>query len=293
MTIHIVTDSSARFVNPHFVQQNNITVVPNKIDIAGKLYREGIDLSPEEILKLIGTVTRPPKVISPTTADYVAAYTRLAHPGDTVISIHASRKLFDNWQNANEAARQLAGHSSIIPIDSQTLCAGIAMLVQLAVKLVRQNENEETIINKVRGAVERVYSVYYVESMDFLVQNKIMSPAHTILGGILGIKPFLTVEEGELIAIEKVRTRAQAVERLVEFLVEFTELEDAAIVQHRPHVGEPTRMLQDRLSVEFPGRHFPHTVYGATLASLIGVTGMGVVVLEEETDRYEDDFSED
>jgi fatty acid-binding protein DegV len=90
--------------------------------------------------------------------------------------------------------------------------------------------------------------------------------------------------------MEKVRTRVQAIERLVEFAVEFTEIDDAVIVQHKPFLSEQTRMLQDRLTIEFPGRVFPHALYGPSLAALIGVDAMGLVVLERELDRIEDDF---
>jgi fatty acid-binding protein DegV len=107
---------------------------------------------------------------------------------------------------------------------------------------------------------------------------------------MLQIKPFLAMEEGHLRPMEKVRTRVQAVERLVEFAVEFTEIEEAVILQPKAHVTEQTRMLQDRLAVEFPGRHFPHALYGPSLAALIGPDATGLVVLESEIDEDEDDF---
>jgi fatty acid-binding protein DegV len=82
--------------------------------------------------------------------------------------------------------------------------------------------------------------------------------------------------------VEKVRTRAQAVERLVEFLVEFANLDEAFIVQPRPHLGETGRLLQDRLATDAPQRQFPHTLYGAALARWIGTEALGVVVLESD-----------
>lgn len=288
--VHIVTDSAARFTNLHFVQQNPVTVLPNRIEIAGKMYREGVDLSPEEAMRLIATQSIPPKVHAPTINEFIDIYTRLLRTQDAIISIHASRKILATVDNAITAVHQLGAQSKIAVIDTQTLCAAQGLLVQLAARCIRQQMPMEDLINTVRGAVERVYSIYYVDSMDYLLKNGIMSPAHAILGTMLGIKPFLTLEEGELSVMEKVRTRAQAIERLVEFIIEFTDLEEAGILQYKTHMSEQTRMLQDRLSVEFPGRHFPYLIYGATLAAFIGTTATGLAILEAEMETVDDDI---
>ena len=105
MNVHIVTDSSAHFTTPHFLQQYPVTVVPNRISIDGKSYREGIDLTAEEALKLIATQPYAPLVSSPTEAQYVEVYNRLARSCDAIISIHASREIYPSWANAMGAAR--------------------------------------------------------------------------------------------------------------------------------------------------------------------------------------------
>ena len=59
------------------------------------------------------------------------------------------------------------------------------------------------------------------------------------------------------------------------------------IIQNRTHITEQARQLQDRLSLEFPGRHFPYTMYGMVLASLLGGEATGVMVLESELEGFE------
>lgn len=288
--IHIVTDSCARFTNNHFLAQNPITIVPNKLTIGDEPYRDGIDLSTEDSLKLIGKHRVAPKITSPSIADYIETYGRLIRSHDAIISIHASREIFPSWLNAKAAAQQMMGQCEIIVIDSQTLCAAQGMLVQVAARAALSNESVEEIIRIVRGAIDRVYSIYFVETCDFLRQNGIMDPSHMILGTMLGIKPFLAIESGILTLIEKVKTRSQAIERLVEFAVEFVDIEDIAILQSKARFMDQTRILQDRLSLEFPGQHFPYSVYSTSLAGLIGTNATGIVVLERETDEADYDF---
>jgi len=288
--IHIVTDSGARFSNPRLIKHYPVTILPNEIEIGGKRYKEDIDLTTEEAMQLIGMQKQPPKIIPPSESDYAELFAKLSYHYDAVISIHPSRELSESWQNGRRAAQQVSGNCEIAVVDSQSLCAGQGMLIRVAARAAQEEETVEDVIQAVRGAVERIYSVYYVDDLHYLRINSIMKASHAILSTKLNIKPFVSLEEGELIVIEKVRTRPQAIERLVEFLVEFIELDDAVILQHRPNISEETRLLQDRLSVEFPGQHFPFAMYSATMASFLGSTATGVAVLEKEVDDLDYDF---
>src|SRR5690606_2996593 len=213
-----------------------------------------------------------------------------ARQARAIISIHASREISPSLGMARRAAQQVAGNCRIVVVDSETVSVGQAMLVRVAVRAAQEQDTLEDVVRVVRGAVERIYTVFYTESMDYLLQSRIMSPSHTILGAMLGIKPFLSVENGRLQPMEKVRTRAQAIERLVEYAVEFSDIEDMVILQHKPFMSEQTRMLQERLAVEFPGRHFPYGMYGPSLAALIGADATGLAILESEIEKDDDDF---
>jgi len=104
---------------------------------------------------------------------------------------------------------------------------------------------------------------------------------------MLNIKPFLTIEEGELIPMEKVRTQVQAVDKLVEFIAEFSAVEQLVILHSAPYPTDDSRLLLDRLAIEFPEQQFPMLAYRPSLATMIGTNGMGVVVFEGLDDEEE------
>ncbi len=288
--IQIVTDSGARFSNPRLVRHFPVTIIPNIIEIGGKRYQEDIDISTEEAFRLISQLEAPPKVIPPSENDYAELFARLSHFCDAVISIHPSRELSDSWRNGRLAAQQVNGNCEIAVIDSQSLCAGQGMLIRVAARAAQEHKTAEDVIQTVRQAVNRIYSVYCIENVNFLRANGFIKPSHAILSQYLDIKPVVSLEDGEIIVIEKVRTRAEVIERLVEFLVEFIELEDAVVLQDKKHISEETRIMQDRLALEFPGQHFPFTMYSATMASYLGTEATGVAVLEKEGAILNDDF---
>ena len=283
MNIQIVTDSCA-----HGQLPAGITIVPNTLSLQGKSYREGVDLGAEEALKLFSHQPYAPLIHVPTQEEYLAVYERLARNTDAILSIHASREILPSWQNARAAAKQMAGRCQIEVIDSRTISAGQGILIRLAERSLTSGKSFDETVRILRGAVERIYSVYYVESTEFLMQNQIMSPSHSILGMMLNLKPVLTVEEGRLAPMEKVKTRTQAIDRIAEFAVEFLSFDDAVVVQHRAGGNDPSRMLYDRLNADFPNHQFPNTLYGASLAALIGTEATGLAILESE--ESENDF---
>ncbi len=288
--IHIVTDSGATFSNPRLIKHYPVTILPNRIEIEGVRFQEDIDLETEQAFELLGKLAGTPTVIPPSENDYAELYARLSHFCDVIISIHPSRDLSKSWQNGRLAAQQVGNDCEIAVIDSQSLCAGQGMLVRVAARAAHDKLGVEEAIQAVRTAVNRIYSVYCIHNLDYLRFNQIMKPSHAILCAHMGIKPFVSLEDGKIIVIEKVRNQPQAIERLVEFLVEFNELDDAVMLQHQNQISEETRIMQDRLALEFPGQHFPFTMYSTTMATWLGPTAIGVAVLEKETDDLDYDF---
>lgn len=286
--LHIVTDSGARFANQRLLQQYPVTVVPYQLDIGGTYYKEDVDLSAEDAMHLIKAQNKPPTIIAPSEEEYAELYANLSRMYDGIISIHTSREISDSWSNARRAAQRVSGACPIITIDSKSVCAGQGMLVKLAGQAALDGLSFDDAVKKVRDAVDRIFSTFYVDTLDYLHVNDIMSESRAILGAMLKIKPIISMEEGQAIVTEKVRTRSQAIDRMIEFLTEFDDLDDAMIIQNRSHITEQARQLQDRLSLEFPGRHFPYTMYGMVLASLLGGEATGVMVLESELEGFED-----
>lgn len=283
--IHVVIDSGACFGNPRLVQQYAHTVMPYTIEVGGVRYQEGRDLSAEDAMRMVRKQRRPITVTAPSVADFAALYSRLSTHYEGIISIHTSRDLTKSWANARQAALQVRESANVAVINSQTICGGQGMLLRVAGEAIARGLAFDDVVQKVRGAVERTYSMYSVDSLETLRQTGLLSPSRSILGAYLDIRALVSVEAGRLSVTEKVRSRGQAIDRLVEFITEFEELEDALILQNKTGITEQARMLQDRLSQEFPDRHFPYTMYQPSLAAFVGTDATGVVVLERDPEE--------
>src|SRR5262249_24451404 len=157
------------------------------------------------------------------------------------------RTMLPVWQNAKTAADALLGRCEIVALDSQTTSVGLALLVEAAAKFALEMDSLDDVVRAVRKLIPRIYVIFCVETLDYLGRGGLLSESQAILGAMLGIKPFLSIEEGDLIAMEKVRTRGQIIDKFVEFVTEFASVDDLVILQNSLYPTDLTRQLQERL----------------------------------------------
>ena len=279
--VRIVTDSTAHFTDPDFPRRHNVNVVPLTIHFGKESFRDGVDIKPDQFFARLRTANGSlPTAASPTPDQFTAVYEEATKSTTQIVSIHLSSKLGRVWRNAKAGSEPLLGRCNIQVIDSTTTSVGLGLLVEAAARAAEEGAPPDDIVRIVRGLIPRLYVVFFVDSLEYLAHNKRFNKAQAILGAMLDIKPFLTIEDGDIVAMEKFRNRQQAVEKLIEFVSEFSEVEHLAILQSTPEIAEDTRQVLDQLALDFPARKFPVVVYGSALATYLGPNAMGVIVFE-------------
>jgi DegV family protein with EDD domain len=277
--VRIVTDSAAT-IDAALAKQLDITVLPLVVRVDGTDYRDGADLTAEELLLNMERQHLRPKIVGPTAAQFQEVYSQLTRSTNQIISLHSAASLSLVNREAQLAAREYLGRCDIVVMDSQTVSVGLGLLVEEAARMAQEDVGLGEIVRQIRGIIRHIYIVMITDQLDYLEHSRLISPAQAILGTMLDIKPFLSIEEGAIIPMEKVRSRERAIEKIAEFASEFSEIKKMAILQSTPYPTEETRALTDRLQVIAPGQEAPILLYGPLLASHIGPNGMGLVVFE-------------
>jgi DegV family protein with EDD domain len=279
--VAIVTDSMACLeLAPE--PDLDITVVPFSIQIGGKTYRDGIDISREEFFRQLDRDRTAVTVVPPTVEQFQRAYSQVHSRTDQVVSIHVSRGLCQALPNAQRATEFLLGRCQIAVIDSLTSSVGLGMLAAGAARRARQGANLDEVVRLIRGMIPHVYIVMYTSELGYLERSHHLTQPQAVLGAILGIKPILFLEDGRIMALEKVRTHERAVDKLFEFMAEFSDVAQAAILQRVTTPTAETRLLLSRLQSLFPAIKFPIVQYDPVLATHIGPSAIGIVVHESE-----------
>jgi len=220
------------------------------------------------------------KLECPTVEDMRRVYSDLQTETSQILSIHHAASISPTYQHALEASQLFRGRLDIQVVDSQSISLGLGLLVQALAHMAERGDALDGLVRLVRGLIPRLYMVIFLEDLTFIERNGLISRSQAILGNMLGILPFLTMEDGHLIAMEKVRTRTRAIEKLIEFISEFSALEQIGILQSHAAPSEETEMLAERLRALYPSTPISSACYGPVLSTVVGYDGLGAVVLE-------------
>lgn len=277
MKVKVVTDSTAD-LSPETAQRLGITVVPLNIHFGTETFRDGIDLTTREFFRKLHTSPLPPFTSSPSEATFYRAYTELSRETDEAISIHISSRLNDTYRVASEVAESVLGQCRIMVMDSLTTSLALGNLAMAAEEAAEKGANLDEVVRLVRGMIPHLYLVFFVETLDYLERGGRIGKAQALLGTMLGIKPLLIIEEGEIQPLEKVRTRTNALDKLFEFITEFPHIEKMTLFKGIESTG--IEELLQRIETAYPDKEVDVVTYGPALATYVGPGAMGVFVYE-------------
>jgi DegV family protein with EDD domain len=183
--------------------------VPLYVRFGDDTYRDYVELSSDEFFEKLRTSPVLPATSQPTPQDFLAAYEELAGY-ERIYSIHVSSKVSGTFQSAELAAQELGG-DKVRLVDSLTASLAIAMLSHaIQRRLARGTTDEE-----IDALVERFHRdcevVFTVETLEYLQRGGRIGRAAALAGSLLNVKPILGVENGEVVAVARVRGRQKAV----------------------------------------------------------------------------------
>lgn len=275
----IVTDSTAD-LTPAEIEEYGIFVVPMTIHFGKETFLDNSVFSRDRFFAMLESSPHRPKTSSPDLLSFRKVYEKACRQGQDIISIHISGKLSDAVRRARHAADIMLGKCHVHVIDSEVTSMGLGLLAKHAAMMARRGQSSQEIIRTLRGMIDHIYVVFFVESLDFLEQGGRIGKAQALLGTMLNIKPMLILEEGEIEPLEKVRTRARAIEKLAEFVAEFGHIESLTIM-HNQSPPDELQHLKGRIESVRKGKlNISVGQYGPILAAHIGPDALGIVVYE-------------
>jgi len=277
--VQVVTDSSA-YLRAGTVRHLGVTVVPLIISFGEEELRHGIDITTNVFSQRFKYGSTPPIISPPSVSSLRGIYTKLSKTTDETISIHASSELSSFCQAAASAAAPLLGRCRIEVVDSLATSLGLGILVTTAAKAAEQGRSLDEIVHLVRGMIPHMYGAFVTESLVYLEKDGLIDKTQAVLGTMLDIKPFLVIEDGKIMPMEKVQTREEALDKLFNFVAEFSHIEQIAVVQSVSYTTKEAGTLIGQLKTILPDMDFPVILCDPILASHIGPDAIGVIVYE-------------
>jgi fatty acid kinase fatty acid binding subunit len=260
-------DAPARFPNMRFV--------PLYVRFGDETYRDYVELGPAEFYEKLRVSPVTPATAQPTPQDFVAAYEELAGY-ERIYSLHISAKLSGTFQSASLAATEEGDRIRLV--DTESASVGIAMLAIGIQELLARGTTDEEIEALVEAFKQETGLVFTVETLEFLARGGRIGRAQAWAGELLSIKPILTIDDGEIVPVKRVRGNKKAI-------AEFTKTFEGATVD-RPslrvaiaHADAPDREQALRSMVN-DVRKSAHIEAAGMLGPVVGThAGPGAVGL--------------
>ncbi len=276
MAVKIVTDSTCDFT-PRMAQELGVTIVPLHVIFGDVSYREGIDITAEEFYEMLVKSRQLPTTSAPSVGDFQEVYERLLEETDSIVSIHLSGKLSATVRIAQAAADSINKPGRIAVVDSQSISLGMGFAIMEAAAAARAGASLEEVKAAAESVPGRLSIQFMVDTLEYLRRGGRIGRARAYLGTMLRIKPILSMREGELYPVERVRTRVQGVERIIQAAVRHQNVTMAA-VGHSTTPDE-AELIRERLAMAFPHAQVFATRFGPVLGTHggPGIVGVGVV----------------
>lgn len=275
--VRIVTDSSAH-LTAEDIAAHDITVLPIEVRFGDDRFRIGLNDEAQPLFeRMAADRALATRALSPIHT-VEEAYSRLHRQTDQILVISGSSKLSSAFATAKAVSTSFLGRCRIAVLDSLTTSWGLGLLVRAAAEAAEAGQSLDEIVRLVRGMLPHIYVVFFVERLDYLEKGNRIGPAQAFLGTMLNIKPLLIMEDGDIIPLEKVRTRENAIEKLADFVGEFADIEQVVILASP--LGSDVHPLVEHLHLILPDHNFPVVDYDAVLACHLGPEALGVTVYE-------------
>lgn len=278
MPVAVVTDSTA-YLPPEVVARYGIEVVPLYVALAGRSGREGEEITPDEVARAVATRGQQVSTSRPTPGDFVAAYRRrLGEGADRVVSVHLSAELSSTWDAARLAAAQVGEHVVTV-IDSRSAAMGTGFAVLAAARCAAEGGDAAQVAAVAERTAARTRTFFVVDTLEHLRRGGRIGAAASLLGTALAVKPVLHVADGQVVPLERVRTSARALARLVQRAVEAAGGPGASFAVHHLAAPERAAKLAAELRRAVPdARELYVSELGAAIGAHVGPGAVGVVV---------------
>jgi DegV family protein with EDD domain len=216
--VKVVTDSTATIPEP-LLQELDIRIVPVLLNLAGRSYRDGIDITPAEFYRRLRANKHLPTTSAPSVGDFVRVYAAAAQEAAGIVSIHLPPHLSATFEAAMVASRLVDGPPiRVVDARSATMAQGFVALE--AARMAAAGGDLEAVVARAEEVAAKVRFFATLDTLEYLYRGGRIGGAAALLGSMLQIKPIVYLVDGRAEAMAKPRTRGRAVECMLQRMAE-------------------------------------------------------------------------
>lgn len=213
----VITSDSTSDLGAALIERYNISTIPLGVTLGDKTYRDGIDITPDDIYEHHRKTGELPKTTAANVGECIDFFRPFAEAGKTVIHFTISSEMSSTYNNTCLAASEF---ENIYVIDSRNLSTGGGLLVVAAAEMAKEGLDAKEIVEKIEELKPCVDASFVIDKLDYLHKGGRCSAVAVLGANLLKLKPCIEVKNGAMGVGKKYRgkyidvTKEYAIERL-------------------------------------------------------------------------------
>jgi DegV family protein with EDD domain len=232
MNVAIVTDSCSDITQEE-ARKSGITVVPAWVRFGDRLYRDGVDIEPDEFFRRMTHGKVHPQTSAPSPGEFVEAYRRIVRHTREVVSIHVTRHhsvTLGAAMLAKDIIEKDVKGSHIEVIDSEAVTMWQGLVVYAAKRVAEAGGSLHQVADATREATVRIRGLAVLDTLDYAVKGGRLGKIVAVAEKLLGLKPLLTLRNGQIKPAGFVRKHENGIDKLHNLISSASAIVDMAIV---------------------------------------------------------------
>jgi len=218
--IAIVTDSTA-YLPAGLLKKHNIAVTPLVVIWEDKIFEDGVDIQSTEFYTRLKTAKKMPSTSQVSIGNMHAAFQNLVDQEFNVLGIFISSKLSGTIQSAMQAKEMMgAAAEKVTIVDSFATSMNMGFIVLAAARAAESGASLNECLAAAEKARQNSGVFFAVDTLEFLHRGGRIGGAQRFIGSALNLKPILTLKDGKVEGLERIRTKSKAHDRMLELVAE-------------------------------------------------------------------------
>jgi DegV family protein with EDD domain len=278
MTVKIVTDTLSD-ITADLAAKMGITVIPLYVRFGETIYRDRIDISSEDFYRRLVNEPKLPSTTQPSPNDFLEVYNKLAQQTDEILVITVSSKMSGTSQSARQAKDMVKGKVKIEIIDSLQVAMGLGLTVITAANAAKPGASLAKVAETVNNTLPRIHVICYFDTLKYLAKGGRIGKASGLVGSLLSVKPILTVREGEMAPLTRVRSMNAGMDYLYNVAAGM-KIEQMS-VEHATTAVEADKLVE-RMNAFYAKDKIYRSVISPVIGTYCGPGAVSLTVLEAE-----------
>ena len=276
----VLTDSASDLEQG---QIDGIHVVPLHLFFGDERFEDGVTMRKPDFWERMDRVLAEggelPTTSQPAPGVFRDAYQSLIDAGaEGIVAVHLSGKLSGTLNSSRQGAALLESDVPIEFVDTNTASVALSWAAEAALEASRDGASLSEAAEAARRTADRTRTLLFVETLDYLQRGGRIGRARHLAGKLLRMRPLLSVVDGEVVDIEKPRTRAKALDRLFAQVMSNGVPERVAILHG--NAQSDAEAIAQRVSDACDGMDVPIVLSSPVLGAHIGPGTVGAAVLD-------------